>query len=125
MAWRKYNPNPLGRQTNDCTIRAICAVTGLPWRVVHAAACFLSGEMADMPSTNIVWWALLDGIGFRRWHLIDRCPDCYTVADFARDHPRGRYVLGPLEHAVAVIDGDWWDSWDSGGTVPLYFFEEE
>jgi hypothetical protein len=45
------------------------------------------------------------------------------VADFASDHPAGVYVLGPREHAVAVINGEYWDSWDSGETVPLYCFE--
>lgn len=77
-----------------------------------------------MPDRNRSWWAFLRAIGFTQFRLIDTCPDCYTVTDFARDHPHGRYILGPHEHAVAVIDGDWWDSWDSGGTVPTYYFEE-
>lgn len=77
-----------------------------------------------MPDRNRSWWAFLRAIGFTQFRLLDTCPNCYTVADFARDHPRGRYVLGPHEHAVAVIDGDWWDSWDSGDTVPTYYFEE-
>lgn len=53
--------------------------------------------------------------------MIDLCPECYRVRDFARDHPYGDYILGPKEHAVAVIDGDWYDTWDSGATVPLYY----
>lgn len=122
--WQPFNPNPAGLQTGDCTVRSICAVTGLDWRTVHRALCDLSGEMCDMPSINRVWWTLLRGIGFRRLVLLDTCPDCYTVEDFAEDHPRGLYVLGPPEHAVAVIDGDWWDSYDSGGTSPAYYFEE-
>ena len=82
----------------------------------------LSGDMADMPSADRVWWSLLEQFGFRQKRMIDRCPDCYTVADFCEDHPRGIYILGPHEHAVAVIHGDYWDSWDSGQTVPTYFF---
>jgi hypothetical protein len=78
--------------------------------------------MADMPSADRVWWSLLEQLGFGRQRMIDRCPECYTVADFCADHPRGIYVLGPHEHAVAVIDGDYWDSWDSGNTVPAYYF---
>lgn len=54
--------------------------------------------------------------------MLDQCPDCYTVKDFAYDHPHGLYVLGPHEHAVSILDGDWWDSWDSGLTVPTYYF---
>lgn len=121
MLWKRFNPNPQGLIVGDCTVRAICAVTGKEWDAVHRELCDLSRDMADMPSSDRVWWELLRQYGFTRRRLIDRCPDCYTVRDFARDHPEGLYVLGPPEHAVAVIDGRYWDSWDSGGTVPTYF----
>lgn len=120
--WINWNPNPLGLKVGDCTIRAVCAVTGLDWYTVHRQQCALSREMGDMPSADRVWWELLKRYGFKRYQMIDHCPDCYTVEDFAKDHPQGVYVLGPHEHAVAVIDGDWWDSWDSGQTIPTYFF---
>lgn len=122
--WRRFQPNPFNISTSDCTVRAVCAVTGLDWRTAHRILCELSGELGEMPDRNRSWWAFLRAIGFTLFRLIDTCPDCYTVADFARDHPHGRYILGPHEHAVAVIDGDWWDSWDSGDTVPTYYFEE-
>lgn len=121
--WRYYNPNPLSLHVGDCTVRAICAVTGLSWRIVHLAQCVLASQKADMPSSDRVWWSLLSLFGYDQVYLIDQCPDCYTVADFARDHPKGKYVLGPMEHAVAVIDGNWWDTWDSGKTTVYYYFE--
>ena len=120
--WVKFNPNPKKLQVGDCTVRSICAVTGLDWHTVHNALCDLSGDLADMPSADRVWWALLEQMGFARKKMIDRCPECYTVEQFAFDHPRGIYILGPHEHAVALIDGNWWDSWDSGLTVPTYYF---
>lgn len=123
--WRQYNPNPQGLIVGDCTVRAICAVTGRDWSNVHRDLCALARKMADMPSSDRVWWEFLRLNGFRRHKMIDRCPDCYTVADFAADHPRGIYVLGPHEHAVALISGDWWDSWDSGNTVPTYFLRRD
>ena len=122
--WRRFQPNPDKITTGDCTVRAICAVTGMDWISAHTALCELSREMSDMPSENRVWWSFLRGIGFRQMFLPE-CPDCMTVAEFAALHPRGVYVLGPFGHAVAVISGDWWDAWDSGETVPLYFFVKE
>ena len=122
--WRRFQPNPDKITTGDCTVRAICAVTGMDWISAHTALCELSREMSDMPSENRVWWSFLRGIGFRQMFLPE-CPDCMTVAEFAALHPRGVYVLGPFGHAVAVISGDWWDAWDSGETVPLYFFVNE
>ena len=122
MAWKKWNPNPQGLMVGDCTVRAICAVTGQDWNHVHRDLCDLSRDMADMPSSDRVWWEMLRYHGFRRVKMIDRCPDCYTVADFAEDHPRGIYVLGPPEHAVSIIEGDAWDSWNSTQTIPTYYF---
>lgn len=120
--WIEYNPNPKKLHVGDCTVRSICAVTGLDWHTVHKALCDLSEDMADMPSADRVWWTLLEQMGFARKKMIDRCPECYTVEQFAFDHPRGIYILGPHEHAVALIDGNWWDSWDSALTVPTYYF---
>ena len=125
MAYRFFNPNPLGKFVGDCTIRAICAVTGLDWYEIHRQQSDLSRIMADMPSSDDVWWELLRLHGFRKVQLLDSCPDCYTVEDFAYDHPYGSYVLGPKEHAIAVIDGNWYDTWDSGATVPLYYLRRK
>lgn len=125
MAYQFFNPNPLGKFVGDCTIRAICAVTGLDWYEIHRQQSDLSRIMADMPSSDDVWWELLRLHGFRKVKLLDSCPDCYTVADFSYDHPSGLFVLGPKEHAIAVIDGDWYDTWDSGATVPLYYLRRE
>ena len=121
MAWRFFNPNPQQKFVGDCTIRAICAATGLSWYEVHHQLCDLSRSMADMPSSDKVWWELLKLYGFKRLNLLDQCPECYTVEDFTYDHSSGIYVLGPKEHAVAVIDGDWFDTWDSGATIPSYY----
>lgn len=120
--WIYFNANPLSLDTNDCTIRAICAVSGLSWDTVHDRLCEISKEMCTVPSTNAVFWAMLRELGYNRSEIIEHYPKFYTVADFAHDHPKGKYVLGPHEHAVAVIDGDWYDTFDSGGTIPLYYF---
>ena len=76
-----------------------------------------------MPSADRVFAEFMRRIGFGKMRLLNFCPDCYTVSDFARDNPVGEFILGPHEHVVAVINGDWYDSWDSGNTVPYYYFE--
>lgn len=119
--WIPFNPNPLGINTVDCTVRAICAVTGKSWDEIFREQCELAWEMADMPSADRVWQELLRRYGFTKKRLINICPDCFTVADFAEDHPTGEFVLGPHEHAVAVISGDYYDAWDSGLTIPTYY----
>lgn len=120
--WQYYNPNPLQLSVGDCTVRAICAATNSSWYDTHKALCDLSRQMGDMPSADRVWWSLLEQIGFSRKKMLDYCPDCYTVKDFCRDHPSGIFILGPHEHAVCIINGNYLDSWDSGDTVPTYYF---
>ena len=57
--------------------------------------------------------------------LLEVRATCYTVADFAREYPRGVYVLGCSGHVMTVINGEWWDSWDSGAECPIYYWYKE
>ena len=81
--------------------------------------------MGDMPSSNAVWGAYLRSKGFRREIIPDTCPECYTVADFAAEHPRGEYILALSGHVVCVEDGIIFDTWDSTGQIPLYYWFKE
>ena len=122
MAWKPYQPNPLKLNTGDCVIRAISAVTGWGWYETYDALCERGREAADLPNADRVWWSLLYDLGFEKYDVPTACPNCITVREFANANPRGVYVVGPKEHAVAVIHGDWWDSWNSGDTVATYYF---
>jgi hypothetical protein len=48
-----------------------------------------------------------------------------TVAEFSDRHPHGRYIIGTGNHAVAVVDGDIIDSWDSSQEIVQYYFVKE
>lgn len=120
--WVRYNANPDGRNVGDCTIRALSLALGQSWEQTYVELALEGFAMWDMPSANHVWGAYLRREGFRRRVLPDTCPDCYTVADFARDHPSGTYLLALDGHVVCLIDGNWYDTWDSGGKIPLYYW---
>lgn len=34
----------------------------------------------------------------------------------------GRYLLALDQHVVAVVDGDYYDTWDSGNEIPIYYW---
>ena len=55
----------------------------------------------------------------------DHGQDVYTVRDFCEDNPLGTFVLAIHEHVVCVVDGDYYDSWDSGGEIPIYYWTKE
>ena len=123
MAYIFYNPNPDGNLVGDCVIRAISRATGQTWDKTFAGVTEVAYEMKDMPSSNYVWAAYLKRKGFMKKVIPDTCPDCYTVRQFAEEHPRGSYVLGTGTHAIAVVDGNYYDSWNSGDEVPIYYFQ--
>lgn len=118
--FREYNPNPAGRRVGDCSVRAISAALGVDWETAFAVIAMMAYAMGDMPSSNSVWGAVLRQNGFVRQSIPDTCPDCYTFADFARDNPKGIYVLGTGTHVATVIDGALMDSWDSSAEVPQF-----
>lgn len=122
MAYRFYNPNPNNRFVGDCTIRAICKLTEQDWDTVYAGTTFEGFIAKDMPSGNSVWGSYLDRLGYVRRGLPDTCPFRYTVKDFCRDHPIGRFLLSLDQHVVAVVDGDYYDTWDSGNELPFYYW---
>lgn len=123
--WIKFNPNPLNKQVGDCTVRAISCVLEKNWDDTFIEIAIKSLEMADMPSANSVWGTYLKSKGFSCSVIPNTCPDCYTVKDFCKDHPKGIFVLALNGHTVAVRDGDYFDSWDSGSEIPIYFWKKE
>ena len=120
-----YNANPDQLITGDCTIRAIAKLTGKEWETVYAGVCAKGYEMKRMPEDNPVWGAYLKEQGYKRHTLPDTCPDCYTVAEFCRDYPAGKYILATGSHVVAVENGDHYDTWDSANETPIYYWEKE
>lgn len=122
--WIECNPNPLGKQTGDCVVRAIAIATAQSWRKVYRDLCKQGEIDCEMPNKNSVWGNYLRKLGHRQFLLPESCPNCITVRAFCERFSQGVYVIGTGEHAVAVIDGDYYDSWDSGNEVPTYFWEE-
>lgn len=120
--WIEYNPNPNGARVGDCAVRAVSKAFGDKWDTAFARIALEAFIMGDMPSSDAVWGAVLRRHGFRREAIPNTCPDCYTAADFCRDHPHGTYVLAFGGHVATVVDGDLFDSWDSSNEIPMYYY---
>lgn len=125
MSFVRYNANPDGNDVIDCTVRAISLVLGQDWNRTFIELCLQGFIMKNMPNSNEVWGAYLKTKGFRRRAIPDECPECYTVRDFCRDHPRGVFLLALDKHVVAALDGDYYDTQNSGSCVPLYYWYKE
>ena len=121
--WQHCNPNPQHKEVPDCVVRAICIALNRRWVDIYDDLCALGREEANMPSADAVWGKYLYRMGFRPFILPDACPNCITIDLFCKMYPRGTYIIGTGSHAVAIIDGDYYDSWDSGNEIPSFFWK--
>ena len=119
------NPNPKDKKVGDCTVRAICLATDRSWEDVYLDICLEGYMLYDMPSSNDVWGTYLIGKGWKYHRLQDTCPFCYTLNDFCDEHPRGIYIVATGTHVICVKDGKYYDAWDSGDKVPLFYYAKE
>lgn len=125
MAFVKCNPNPEGNHVGDCVIRSISKALDYDWDRTYIELAMQGFIMKNMPSANNVWGSYLKTKGFKRYTIPDECPDCYTIQEFCNDNPKGTFILATGDHAVAVIDGDYYDTFNSGDEVPTFYFVKE
>ena len=121
----RYNANPAGRLVGDCVIRALTVAFNDTWRHIYADLTMMGYFAYDMPNANEIMAEYLMLNGFTMHDIPDTCPECYTTSDFAYDHPRGTFVLGTGSHVVAVKDGNYFDTSNSGQEIPIYYFRKE
>ena len=123
MSWVHYDPNPVRSDgVGDCSVRAISKALDISWEDAYAKLALNGFLMGDVISSDIVWGSVLRQHGFSRHIIPNTCPDCYTMDDFCADHPSGTYVIKSEGHVATVVGGDLYDSWDSRGKVPIYYW---
>lgn len=121
--YKFYNPNPCARFVGDCVIRAITKAEKMTWNEVYISVCIFGLVFCNMPSGNDIWTAFLEYRGYRQYNLPTSRERCLTVRNFCREYPTGNYIVGTGTHVVAVVDGDYYDSWDSGNQVVDRYFK--
>ena len=123
--WIDYNPNPYGRRTIDCSVRALSLALGVDWDTAYLMLCAVGFAQKTMPSENDVWGEVLRRNGYRKYDLNNECPGCYTAEEFLQMHPRGVYVLCFVGHVAIAIDGMVYDAWDSRAEIPKAIWTKE
>lgn len=124
--YKYYNPNPLGKFIDDCVIRAITKVLNITWDQAYielSMKTFIAKEIRI--DSNAIWGGYLYDKGFRQHLFNDICPGCVTVRDFVYENPKGTYILATGTHVIAVVDGVYYDSWDSGSENPIFYWKKE
>ncbi len=120
--FKYYNPNPCHKRVGDCTIRAISKALDMTWEQTYIELAIYGFMYCDIMNSDNVWGAYLRSKGYKRFIIPEDNIESYSVADFCKDYPEGTYLLALQSHVVAVVDGDFYDAWDSGSETPVYFW---
>lgn len=120
--WETYNPNPSKNRVGDCVVRAISKALRQDWETTYAGLTVYGFMLHDMPNANWIWGAYLEDEGFKQRVIDKHGKRIYTVEDFCNDHPKGTFILAIDSHVVCVVDGKYYDSWDSGKEIPIYYW---
>lgn len=118
------NANPSDIHTGDCVIRAIMTLEQQSWEKTMLELTAYSYFMHRIIDDNYVWETYLKDKGYRHIELLDTCPDCYTLRDFCELHPIGKYIVCTGSHVVAVMNGNYYDTWNSGNEIVRYYFRK-
>lgn len=116
--WIYYNPNPKGKNTGDCAVRALSKALNTDWEHAKLQLDAYSMVEAEVETSDIVWSRILAENGFDMIALY--CGDGCTLESFCQRNQEGIFVVKLPNHVVCVVDGNYYDSWDSGKEVPLY-----
>lgn len=125
MSYIYINPNPSNKSVGDCVVRAISIIEQKSWEDIFVDLALYGFMEHDMPSSNAVWGKYLIDKGYKKYIIPDACPDCYTVRMFTEDFPNLVGILATGSHVVAVDRGNYYDAWDSGCEVPIYYWKKE
>lgn len=121
--YRFFNPHKKGTATSvgDCVKRAIVATTGMDYADVGRklnAYKKVTGAKTFNGEKNPHHYVedILEG---RMIALKKKM----SAKDFAKRHPRGRYILDMDGHWSSCIDGDIYDSWDCSDELVNFAYE--
>lgn len=124
-----YQPNKkdLKDKVGDCQIRALAKVLDKSWvevfdlitpicreqQVMDIFSCDLNKTKEAMARLGFKYTGVSNKKGSKR----------PTVDTFAKEHKTGKYIASVAHHVVAVVDGRYFDTWDSGWKSMYGYYE--
>ena len=128
--YKYYQPNEKDHadEFGDCQIRALAKAMDCSWLEAFDKANAICREEQDSLIFDCpvdIRKRMLDKLGFD-YHGISnkRGTKRPTVKSFAREHKTGTYICAVAHHEVTVVDGYYYDTWDSGDCSMYGYFEK-
>lgn len=121
------NKKDLKDKVGDCQIRALCKALEISWVEAFDLTIPICRELqtytifdGDLEKTI----SAMKALGFEYHRLtIKKGGKRPTVDSFAKDHPSGRFIVKVAHHSVAIVDGKYYDTWDSGKKSMYGYYE--
>ena len=123
-----FNPNPKQLTgVGDCTIRALCAVTGFSWYEVWDRVMAGAREACMFPNFKPFEVKRMEMFGLKKGVIPrpKKGEKSTRVQDFCKAHPIGRYVLTTAHHEIGVVDGKYYDTCVNSGHKVYSYWELE
>ena len=117
MSYKYYQPNKkdLKDDYGDCVIRALTKALDKEWIAIFDELVPFSREMQCPYNCKPVYEAYLKDKGYN-WQGLkaEKGKKRPTTKTFSKKNNKGVYVLRLSHHLVTVVDGNYYDTWDSG-----------
>ena len=126
--YKYYQPNKkdIKDRQGDCVVRALTKVMNKTWLEVFNELIPYAIEIQCMPNSKTCYESYLKDNGFE-YHGISNKKGSKrpTVESFTKEHKAGTFFLNVANHVVSVVDGIYYDTWDSGQCCLYGYYEKE
>lgn len=123
-----YQPNKMDLKDKygDCVIRSLTKAMNKEWIEIFHELLPIAESFQCMPNSDVCYKTYLKQNNFT-YHGISNKKGSIrpTVESFAKDHKQGTYVLSIAHHLVTCVDGQYFDTWDSGQKSLYGYYEKE
>ena len=122
------NAKDLKDQFGDCQVRALSKALNISWVEAFDLTIPICREMQTYTifgGTCEIGKESLRRIGFTYSGISNKKGSKRpTVDSFAKEHPTGAYIAKVAHHVVAIVDGKYYDTWDSGQKSMYWYYEK-
>jgi hypothetical protein len=105
------NPHPDGKLVSDCVKRAITICSGLDYKTVQNLLNLYKRNVTKVQkySENKNWLPYVEKVlGWKKLNGYNNT----KVGEFAKEHPKGTYLISVRKHLTSVVDGVIQDTWN-------------